>query len=82
MLVLNALMMDAIKKYVYRIGLSIIKSTCDHRLVQCPAIEYKVTGTPNYVLTHSIQCPFYTVWWSGCKINWTLLATKHNCETK
>ena len=46
-----------------------IKSTCDHRLVQCPANECKVTGTPNDVLTHSIQCPFHSVWCSGCKIN-------------
>ena len=57
-----------------------ITSTCDHRLVQCSAIECKVTGTPNDVLTHSIQCPFYTVWSSGCKINWTVFATGHNCE--
>ena len=57
-----------------------IKSTCDHRLVQCPAIKCKDTGTPNDIFTHSIQCPFHTVWCSGCKINWTVLATGHNCE--
>ena len=57
-----------------------IKSTCDHRLVQCPAIECKVTGTPNDVFTYSIQCPFHTVWCSGCTINWPVMATGHNCE--
>ena len=57
-----------------------IKSTCDYRLVQCPAIECRVTGTPNDALTHSIQCPFHTVCCFGCKINWTVLATRHNCD--
>ena len=32
-----------------------IKSTCDHRLLQCLAIECKVTETPDDVFTHSIQ---------------------------
>ena len=59
-----------------------IKFTCDHRLVQCPAIECKVTWTFSDVYTHSIQCPFHTVWCSGCKINWTVLAIGHNCEKK
>ena len=59
-----------------------IKSTCNHCLVQCPAIECKVTGTHNDVFTHSIQCLFHTVWCSGCKINWTVLETGHKCETK
>ena len=46
-----------------------INSTCDYSLVQCPAIECNVTGTPNDVFTNFIQCPFHTVWCYGCKIN-------------
>ena len=57
-----------------------IKSTCDHRHVQCPAIECKVTGTRNDVFTHSTQCLIHTVLCCGCKINWNVLATGHNCE--
>ena len=73
-------MMDAIKKISLSNWFKHIKSTCDYCLVQCPAIECKVTGTPNDVLRHSIQCPFHTVRCSGCKINWTVLPTGHNCE--
>ena len=57
-----------------------IKFKCDHRIVQCLAIQFSITGKPNDILTHSIQCPFYTVWCAGCKINWTVLSTSHNCE--
>ena len=57
-----------------------IKSTCDHRLVQCPAIQCSVKGTLNKVLFHSIQRPVHTVWCSSCKINWTILATGNNCK--
>ena len=57
-----------------------IKFNCDYRIVHCPAIECSVKGNPNDILTHSLQCPFHTVWCAGCKINWTVLAIGHNCE--
>ena len=57
-----------------------IKSTCNHRLVKCPAIQCSVTDTPNKVFIYSIQCHFHTIWCSGCKINWIVLATGHNCK--
>ena len=57
-----------------------IKFKCDHRIVQCPAIHCSINGKPNDILSHSIQCPFHTVWCARCKIKWTVLATSHNCE--
>ena len=50
MLVLNALMINAIKKICLSNWIKHITSTCDHRPVQCPAIKCKVTGTPNDVV--------------------------------
>ena len=57
-----------------------IKFDCDHRIVKCPSIQCSFTGKPNQVFSHSIQCPFHTIWCAGCKTNWTVLTTSHNCE--
>ena len=37
-------------------------------------------STVDYVTTHSIQCPLHCVCCAGCKMNWTVLVTDHNCE--
>jgi hypothetical protein len=57
-----------------------IKFTCDHRIVKCPADKCSIIGKPNIICAHSFQCPFHTTWCAGCKTNWTVLATGHNCE--
>ena len=57
-----------------------IKFNCEHRNVKCPAVHCSFTGIPTRVLSHSLQCPFHTTWCAGCKTNWTVLATGHNCE--
>ena len=72
--------MDAIKKLSLLNWYKHIKFNCDNRSVNCPAIECSVKGNPNDIRTYSLQCPFQTVWCAGCKINWTVVAIKHNCE--
>ena len=57
-----------------------VKFNCIHRIVKCPAIQCSFTGIPNEVCSHSFQCPFHTIWCAGCKTNWTVLATGHNCD--
>ena len=54
---------------------------CDHRSVKCPAIQCSFTGTPIVVMNHSVRCIYHMVWCAGCKVNWTVLATGHNCES-
>ena len=57
-----------------------IKFNCNNRIVQFQAIRCSITGKPNDILTHSIQCLFYTVWCAGCKIKFTVLAISHNSK--
>lgn len=57
-----------------------VKFECKQRNVQCPASGCPIIGFPDYVISHSIQCPFHFVWCAGCRMNWTVLATGHNCE--
>ena len=57
-----------------------MKFCCDQRIVKCPAIQCSFTGNPNDVMSHSVQCLFHIVWCAGCKVNWTVLSTGHNCE--
>ena len=57
-----------------------ITSCCEFRSVKCPAIQCSFTGTPHDVMSHSVQCIHHLVWCSGCKVNWTVLSTGHNCE--
>ena len=57
-----------------------IKFNCDHRIVKCPSIQCSATGTPTGIISHSLQCPFHSIWCAGCKLNWTVLCTAHNCE--
>ena len=57
-----------------------MKFCCDHRIVKCPAIQCSVAGNPKYVMAHSVQCVFHIIWCAGCKVNWTVLSTGHNCE--
>ena len=57
-----------------------VKYDCPNRIVQCPARNCPFIGPVDYVTTHSIQCPLHCVWCAGCKMNWTVLATNHNCE--
>ena len=56
------------------------KFCCGHRSVKCPAVQCKFTGTPHEVMTHSVRCIYHIVWCAGCKVNWTVLSTGHNCE--
>ena len=69
----------AIKKYVWITGPIMLNMNA--------AIElFNVTLTTAQLLaqltvtTHSIQCPLHCVWCAGCKMNWTVLATDHNCN--
>jgi hypothetical protein len=57
-----------------------MKFCCEHRIVKCPAVQCSFTGTPHDVMTHSVRCIFHLVWCAGCKVNWTVLSTGHNCE--
>ena len=57
-----------------------IRFNCDYRIVNCPAIECSVKRNPKDIITHSFQSRFHTVWCAECKINWTVLATGHNCD--
>ena len=57
-----------------------MKFCCEFRSVKCPALQCSFTGTPHDVMAHSVRCIYHMVWCSGCKINWTVLSTGHNCE--
>ena len=57
-----------------------MKFCCEHRLVKCPAVQCSFTGTPHDVMSHSVRCLFHLIWCAGCKVNWTVLSTGHNCE--
>ena len=57
-----------------------MKFCCDQRTVKCPAIQCSFTGTPQDVMYHSVRCIYHIVWCAGCKVNWTVLSTGHNCE--
>ena len=71
---------DCNQKISFSMWYKHIKFNCEHRIVKCPAIQCSFTGTPNGICSHSFQCPFHTIWCAGCKTNWTVLATGHNCE--
>ena len=56
------------------------KFCCEHRIVKCPAVQCSFTGTPHEVMHHSVCCIYHIIWCAGCKVNWTVRSTGHNCE--
>jgi hypothetical protein len=53
---------------------------CPHRKVLCPAYLCPLTGTPEQVLEHTLQCPCHYLWCATCSRYWSRVSTGHDCQ--